>query len=72
MKCCNDDCAQGRDCPVRTQRLKAGGPPPTEYPWQEPHHPDDQMPLSDRASAAIVLAIIVAVWVLVALLVGVM
>jgi hypothetical protein len=30
------------------------------------------MPLSDRASAAIVLAIIVAVWVLVALLVGVM
>jgi hypothetical protein len=69
MKCCNQDCNQGRCCPV--QRLKAGGPPPTEYPWQEPH-PDDQMPLSDRASAAIVLAIIVLIWVLVALLVGVM
>jgi hypothetical protein len=30
------------------------------------------MPLSDKWSAAVVLAIIVAVWVLVALLVGVM
>jgi hypothetical protein len=71
VKCCNDDCNQGRDCPVRTQRLKAGGPPPTDYPWQEAH-PDDRMPLSDNKSAAIVLGIIVLIWVLVALLVGVM
>jgi len=71
VKCCNDDCAQGRECPVRTRRVRAGGPPPTDYPWDQ-EHPDDGMPLSDNKSAAIVLGIIVLIWVLVALLVGVM
>jgi hypothetical protein len=30
MNCCNDngDCTQGRDCPVRTRRVRAGQPAP--------------------------------------------
>lgn len=32
MNCCDYKCEQGRDCPARHRRVKAGGPPPTEIP----------------------------------------
>jgi hypothetical protein len=34
MNCCDEygDCRQGRDCPVRKRRVRAGGPPPPDMP----------------------------------------
>lgn len=32
MNCCDGDCHQGRDCPVRKRRVRAGGPPPPDLP----------------------------------------
>ena len=72
MNCCDEygDCRQGRDCPVRTRRVRAGGPPPDDMPIQMMD--DEPAERSDFAALAIVLGIAAAIAAIAWLIVEVM
>jgi len=60
MNCCDEygDCRQGRDCPARTRRVRAGGPPPDDMPIQMMEEPTHR---SDFAAVMIVLGMATAI-----------
>jgi hypothetical protein len=68
MNCCDEygDCNQGRYCPVRKRRVKAGGPPPPDLPIQfvEPDPIDDG---PDFFAIACVIVIVSIMFVIIAL-----
>ena len=61
MNCCDDngDCNQGRDCPVRTRRVRAGQPPADIDLWLEEN--DNREELSDIKAGVIVVALMLIV-----------
>lgn len=64
MNCCDEfgECNQGRDCPVRKRRVRAGGPPPDELPIQ---YAEDDAP--DFVNVAIFIVIVSTIFAVVAL-----
>lgn len=66
MNCCDQfgNCRQGRDCPVRRQRVRAGGPPPTTLPEFDEYEETWRQYLGDLARVlliAFLIAMIIAV-----------
>jgi hypothetical protein len=70
MNCCDDNgnCRQGRDCPVRTRRVRAGQPAPPIFLDPEHFEVEER---SDSFAAVVVLVIIALVFVATAVIVGV-
>lgn len=66
MNCCDEygDCQQGRNCPARTRRVRAGGPPPDELPIQ---YADDGVEPPDFVGIAIFIVVVSIIFALVAM-----
>jgi hypothetical protein len=54
--CCTYECEQGKNCPVRTRRVRAGHPPADIDLWVD-DLPDDKDELPDWAAGLIVVVI---------------
>ena len=67
---CNHDCEEGRQCPARTRRVKAGAPPPDDdLPIQYWYNDDDGEPSDspDFFAIACVIAIVSVMFTVIAL-----
>lgn len=65
MGCCEEwktDCDQGRNCPGRTRRVRAGGPPPDDLPIQ---YADEEPP--DFTNVAIAIVVLTIIFLIVAI-----
>lgn len=69
MNCCDQECHQGKDCPIRQgyghRRVRAGQPIQyTEEQLEQWRREDERMDLEDwlTVASAIVLAVVVVVW----------
>jgi hypothetical protein len=64
MNCCDGECHQGRDCPARTRRVRAGGPPPDGLPIQ---YGDGDLEPPDFVGVAIFICIVSIMFAIVAM-----